>query len=77
MFRSSKIFPISFKKSENEFKNELYIICLDKLKNDNYKNAVLECGHKFHSDCILKWIENKNNCPICRVKFRFKLKKKS
>jgi len=26
----------------------------------------LACLHMFHSNCILKWIEIKTNCPICR-----------
>ena len=26
----------------------------------------LECKHKFHSKCILKWFENQGTCPICR-----------
>ena len=24
------------------------------------------CGHRFHRDCILKWAERNNTCPMCR-----------
>ena len=75
MIRSNKIYPITFKKSEKIYNNKSCSICLEKINNNDIKNATLECGHIFHSDCILKWIENKSNCPICRAKFRFKLKK--
>lgn len=26
----------------------------------------LNCGHVFHSNCIAKWHEKQNKCPICR-----------
>lgn len=32
----------------------------------NICNAKLLCGHFFHSKCILKWVNVKKTCPICR-----------
>ena len=26
----------------------------------------LTCGHEFHSECIDKWIQRINTCPVCR-----------
>lgn len=27
---------------------------------------VLECGHVFNVNCFNRWIEDHNNCPVCR-----------
>jgi hypothetical protein len=27
--------------------------------------SILNCGHKFHTECIIRWLKLKNNCPIC------------
>ena len=44
--------------------DELCAICLSNInEKQNYK---LECGHNFHTECILKWFRNShNNCPCC------------
>lgn len=26
-----------------------------------------KCGHKFHTECLVKWLEKKNTCPNCRI----------
>lgn len=33
--------------------------------SDNFL-AILNCGHTFHSKCLLRWSKNHNTCPICR-----------
>ena len=25
------------------------------------------CSHLFHKECILEWLEKRDECPICRV----------
>lgn len=30
------------------------------------------CGHVYHRNCILKWIEKTSNCPECRAEIRSK-----
>ena len=44
-------------------------VCLDKI--DIEKNyTITDCGHRFHTNCLLKSLENNNKCPICREKLR-------
>lgn len=42
-------------------------ICQDEITQNE---LVLECNHKFHSDCIMTWFrsnhENHSKCPSCR-----------
>ena len=32
----------------------------------NKEISTLKCGHQFHKECISKWLEKKNKCPLCR-----------
>ena len=50
-------------------------ICLVKFsdssakKNEEIKkNAIRlpDCGHSFHSECLLRWLDNTSSCPLCR-----------
>ena len=45
-------------------------ICLLKFdaNSKEAKNAckLPDCGHSFHFACLLKWLENTSNCPMCR-----------
>ena len=44
--------------------NNECIICLDYIVK--YENViVIDCGHIFHKDCLLKWFKKRYNCPIC------------
>jgi hypothetical protein len=40
-------------------------ICLMDI-NDGQNTILLPCGHMFHSDCVTKWLEIHNTCPLCR-----------
>ncbi|KAK9063854.1 hypothetical protein SSX86_017726 [Deinandra increscens subsp. villosa] len=44
---------------------ETCTICLDEF-GENEKVGMLECRHKFHSECITSWLLSKNSCPMCR-----------
>ncbi|KAL8093277.1 hypothetical protein AgCh_035242 [Apium graveolens] len=38
------------------------------LQDDEEEVSVLECNHVFHQSCIVKWVREKNTCPLCRCK---------
>ena len=39
-------------------------ICFEDLSSETY---TLECNHKFHINCIVKWFRNDNStCPLCK-----------
>ena len=39
-------------------------ICFEEINQDN--SHILECNHKFHTNCIVKWFRNSHkNCPLC------------
>lgn len=44
------------------------MICMDEFK-DQEKVKQIKCGHIFHKECLVQWILNQNNCPICNKEF--------
>ncbi|KAK2380611.1 RING/U-box superfamily protein [Trifolium repens] len=34
---------------------------------DGQSIGLLDCGHEFHSNCIMQWLMQKNLCPICKT----------
>lgn len=47
-------------------------ICLGEYEEDDEAGAVFQsktCPHRFHSDCILDWLQRQANleCPCCRI----------
>ncbi|KAI3807705.1 hypothetical protein L1987_23642 [Smallanthus sonchifolius] len=46
---------------------EICAVCKDSVFNNEGKIAKqLECGHIYHGDCIVPWLNLKNSCPVCR-----------
>lgn len=45
--------------------NEECCICMD--IDNNQQWIILPCDHKFHGNCISRWTERHNTCPVCRV----------
>lgn len=27
----------------------------------------LPCGHEFHEECVMQWLDHRTTCPICKV----------
>ncbi|KAL5252817.1 hypothetical protein ACHWQZ_G015551 [Mnemiopsis leidyi] len=40
------------------------LICKDNMTSDINSTR---CGHVFHGDCVKRWLENSNICPVCRA----------
>lgn len=52
----------------SEISHETYgecCICLEKSSDVRE----FKCGHIMHEDCSLKWFEQSNTCPVCRIYF--------
>ena len=43
-------------------------ICLDAMDNLQEVGTMDVCDHKFHKDCLIKALQRKTSCPICRQK---------
>lgn len=57
-------------KSRKGVQSNTCAICLTKIEtsteNSDVKRVELHCRHSFHKKCIVKWLEYKKNCPLCR-----------
>jgi len=62
----NRIIPLCLEKGTDEINNDKCCICLKDFTNDS---IMLSCGHHFHSECLLKWFDKKNTCPMCRVNY--------
>ena len=45
--------------------NEQCLICL--LIDSSTWCKIIKCNHRFHTNCLIKWMKEKKNCPCCRV----------
>ncbi|XVF11692.1 hypothetical protein REPUB_Repub08aG0049600 [Reevesia pubescens] len=45
--------------------SEICAICLGKEKEEEEAKR-MPCGHLYHGDCIVQWLEKSNLCPLCR-----------
>lgn len=57
---------VSFKKSSYIAKIKKYLYNYNSIAKKEY--MLTSCGHTFHSVCLEKWLEMKNECPYCRNK---------
>lgn len=43
-------------------------ICLEDIYDISYSKFIsLHCSHTFHKNCIAKWKNKNNTCPMCRT----------
>lgn len=49
------------------FDNNICSVCLDEYESGD-KMTILPCKHSFHTDCIVKWLtERQPTCPLCKT----------
>ncbi len=41
-------------------------ICCEEIAEQQYGYTLDECGHTFHTSCIVKWFRQSSTCPLCR-----------
>ena len=56
----------------NEFIKDNSECCICKEKCDEKKSIITKCGHIYHFGCMIKSLEYKNTCPICRNNIELK-----
>lgn len=57
----------SRKSSSSKQDDDECAICLDQFKTNEKEIPHLPCAHRFHSDCLLPWLQNNAHCPCCRA----------
>jgi hypothetical protein len=43
-------------------------ICIEAIQGET-NVAKTECGHVFHFQCLIRWSQDHNSCPMCRQEF--------
>lgn len=69
----SKLPEFKYKYSNKHMKriDKICAICLNEFKeNDRVKMFSCE-QHIFHKDCILKWLNNNDICPLCKKSIKY------
>ncbi|GLJ38576.1 hypothetical protein SUGI_0786450 [Cryptomeria japonica] len=43
-------------------------VCLSEFQENEKGRVLPNCNHRFHIDCIDKWLCSNSTCPVCRAK---------
>ncbi|GLJ38613.1 hypothetical protein SUGI_0787280 [Cryptomeria japonica] len=61
-----RTYSSSKKLSDPDETSQKCSICQEEYEDDE-ELGTLECGHDHHTECIKKWLLQKNECPICKA----------
>lgn len=53
------------KQDEQSLKDSCCAVCQDSYHADETV-CKLPCGHSYHKDCVVPWLERHCTCPVCR-----------
>jgi hypothetical protein len=58
---------VTLEKDKNEIeKEDICSICMDNLLEKEKILTIQKCKHFFCSECILKWLAENKQCPVCK-----------
>jgi hypothetical protein len=57
--------PVIEFSSQGQIEKEQCSVCME-LFDEKEQVTLLPCFHKYHPNCIKKWLEQKNKCPVCK-----------
>ena len=49
---------------EDEATNLVCPVCMGEINKNDLTE--LDCGHKYHSGCLERWLHRSSTCPTCR-----------
>lgn len=52
--------------SNTNLDDDLCLICSCDYRENPNITTINNCSHKFHTQCLERWLSNHRNCPICR-----------
>lgn len=64
---SNNLPTFSYKSSTTDQEAAECCICLSNFEDGHKVKVLPKCSHRFHSECVDKWLRNCSNCPLCRT----------
>ena len=52
--------------SDEQKENDQCSVCIESFDDDDDQVYKMPCGHPFHKECLMPWLEMHNSCPSCR-----------
>ena len=65
-YYGNNIVSKKLKLKDSNLQDEKCPICYCDYKNNDLITDLPNCGHTFHSECLFKWLETNETCPMCR-----------